>query len=981
MSGRPAAVILVIGLMVSCSRTPVARSSSEIDSTFARGDSLYKALNYDSARGVWITALVEARSSSDSFSQARLLTEIALANWRVGNLAEARLAQQEAIDLKRRLRLGDSSLSRSFNGLGLVAYDEGKLEESVQLFERAIAAARAAGDANGLGKAFGNLGLPQQQLGDLNRARANFRMLRETGRTLKDARLESNGLLNLASVDIWAGDPAPAIARLDSARQLYRTINYRTGEQEALAQLATAFELTGEYDRAFAVLDTSLSHTRQLGRADEEGDVLRLIAGLHGKIGDWRRAIRYYEQADSSMRTTGSVTDRGAVIRGAATAYLSLGNFPRAQSGAENALRAHLASGQILEQFDDLLLLGDLAARRGDASGAYDRLRKAAALAERLNTRGATLSLGLAEARAADRFGDATRGLRALRSLAPNVHESDLWAQWESNALAARAYTRQGALDSAAASGRRAVAAIERVRAGLGSEALRATLIAERVSVYGDLVLVLLRQGRVDEAFAVADAARSRSLLEHLSGARTGQGLSELSAGEDLLRKIDVLVQRLRTTRPTIPPQRVAEADTAAAAVIAQLNAVRGEYEALMTRTARRDPRLASMLGMNVVRLDDLRAALAPDEALLEYLLVRDRLLIFVVRRDGFRVMDEALDPAALSQRVELLRDLWGSPDGDWHLGIPAARALDHTLLAPVRGSGLLEGVSHILVVPHGVLGQLPFAALQSSAGRFLIEDYALTSLPSAAALGALRQQPIATAARTGGQGLAPFPTELPASAGEVAAFKSMMPNAETRIGRRATESAVRAALGKERPVHVATHATLNVRNPMFSRIELARSSGRADGADDGRLEVHELLGLPVRSPLVFLSGCETGAGRAWSDDPVRGTADLTLAQAVLAAGADNVISTLWRIDDSGAASFAGRFYSHLRAESVRRALAAAQREMLRDARYGSPYYWAGYTLSGEGRFGWSAQTVAHPSVSTSSPSGSARSVQPRSTP
>ena len=71
----------------------------------------------------------------------------------------------------------------------------------------------------------------------------------------------------------------------------------------------------------------------------------------------------------------------------------------------------------------------------------------------------------------------------------------------------------------------------------------------------------------------------------------------------------------------------------------------------------------------------------------------------------------------------------------------------------------------------------------------------------------------------------------------------------------------------------------------MFSRLELSRVAGtRAE--DDGRLEVHELLGLTIRSPLVFLSGCETGAQQEWLDDPVRGTGDLTLAQAVLSAGA-----------------------------------------------------------------------------------------------
>jgi CHAT domain-containing protein len=139
------------------------------------------------------------------------------------------------------------------------------------------------------------------------------------------------------------------------------------------------------------------------------------------------------------------------------------------------------------------------------------------------------------------------------------------------------------------------------------------------------------------------------------------------------------------------------------------------------------------------------------------------------------------------------------------------------------------------------------------------------------------------------------------------------------------------------------------MRNPMFSRIELARSTAFT-GDDDGRLEVHELLGLGIRSSLVFLSGCETGAGQEWSDDPVRGAAELTLAQAFLSAGAANVVLTLWRIDDAGAAAFAGQFYRALPRQGLAQAIAAAQRSMSSDATYASPYYWAGYILSGAER-------------------------------
>jgi CHAT domain-containing protein len=133
----------------------------------------------------------------------------------------------------------------------------------------------------------------------------------------------------------------------------------------------------------------------------------------------------------------------------------------------------------------------------------------------------------------------------------------------------------------------------------------------------------------------------------------------------------------------------------------------------------------------------------------------------------------------------------------------------------------------------------------------------------------------------------------------------------------------------------------------MFSRIELAGGAGSP--GDDGRLEVHELLELRIHAPLVFLSGCETGVGAAWSTQFARGEDYATLAQAFLYAGARSVMGTLWRIGDEGAAAFAERVYLHLSREGSPEALASAQRELLHSAPFAAPYYWSAYQLSGDG--------------------------------
>ena len=188
----------------------------------------------------------------------------------------------------------------------------------------------------------------------------------------------------------------------------------------------------------------------------------------------------------------------------------------------------------------------------------------------------------------------------------------------------------------------------------------------------------------------------------------------------------------------------------------------------------------------------------------------------------------------------------------------------------------------------------------------------------------------------------------VPPVVDETASIDDLLRGSRVRIGRRANEQAVRRALASDRVVHLATHGILNSNSPMFSRIELS-PSGRDGSARDGRLEVHEVLGLTIRSPLVFLSGCETGLGAAWSTEFSRGEDYTTLAQAFLYAGANNVIATLWPIADDGAAVFVENFYTEFQRSSPAESLVSAQRLMLSDSRYRAPYYWAAYQLASIG--------------------------------
>ena len=156
----------------------------------------------------------------------------------------------------------------------------------------------------------------------------------------------------------------------------------------------------------------------------------------------------------------------------------------------------------------------------------------------------------------------------------------------------------------------------------------------------------------------------------------------------------------------------------------------------------------------------------------------------------------------------------------------------------------------------------------------------------------------------------------------------------------------MRQALGAGRAIHLASHGAHNPQNPLFTRVVVGRAHGTGH-SDDGRLEVHEILGLQTTSPLVFLSGCETGLGAAGQDPFTQGTDEGSLAQAFLVAGAGTVVATLWRVQDAAAVDLAVEFYRRLGAgASAADALAQAQRMAIR-GRTGTD--WAAYGVWGMG--------------------------------
>lgn len=155
----------------------------------------------------------------------------------------------------------------------------------------------------------------------------------------------------------------------------------------------------------------------------------------------------------------------------------------------------------------------------------------------------------------------------------------------------------------------------------------------------------------------------------------------------------------------------------------------------------------------------------------------------------------------------------------------------------------------------------------------------------------------------------------------------------EQRLAQLASQDVLR----KFRWLHFATHGVPDAEQPLRSRLILARDHLADIKLDDGfDAEVYRgelsaervLRDWALDADLVVLSACQSGLGRY-----AGGEGYLGFAQALLLAGAKNLLLSLWKVDDQATALLMKRFYENLWASRPGMTAPLSTSEALREAK------------------------------------------------
>ncbi|MBM4297607.1 MAG: CHAT domain-containing protein, partial [Deltaproteobacteria bacterium] len=274
---------------------------------------------------------------------------------------------------------------------------------------------------------------------------------------------------------------------------------------------------------------------------------------------------------------------------------------------------------------------------------------------------------------------------------------------------------------------KRAIDGIESIRAALDSEQLRATFFENKRRVYSGMIAAQVAAGQLEEAFNFNERARSRAFLDILGSQVV------LARDRGLLAEERALHARLRALEARLAPgaydEDGEEEPADEEALKQEFVEAQKSYDSFVDKVRQSNQEQASLMSVEPLSLKQVQQGLDAGVSLLEYFVVGEQILLWVIDSERSALVKIALGWRELMQKMRSLRQRIAEPAGKdaglKEISQELYRIFVEPALGHVRGQELL-------IVPHDVLHYLPFQALVSPRGRYLIEDYAVRYLSSA---------------------------------------------------------------------------------------------------------------------------------------------------------------------------------------------------------------------------------------------------------
>jgi CHAT domain-containing protein/Tfp pilus assembly protein PilF/ketosteroid isomerase-like protein len=836
----------------------------------------------------------------------------------------------------------------------------GDYKQAKEQYDQSLKLAEEIGDKVILADVFSSVGANYMRQGNYPQALDFHQRALHLREELGDKVYFSRELRYVGNIYLLQGDNVRALEILQRSLKLSDELGNKASSSATLLSIGIIYYSQGNYPQALEYFQHSLKIKREIGDQAGVARALSNIGSIHGLQGEYAQSLDYLQQTLKIREELGDKPGTLEVLHNIGVTYFLQGDYAKAIGYDQRVLKlaeelgnTHLLAS-IFQNFADCYL------RLGQYEAALENADRASALATQS---GAPGILGTA------------RTVAGKAHLALNQPEQ----------------ARQEFLE--------AIGTIEKLRGQVaGGEQERQLFFEDKIAPYQGMIDLALSQNNPAQALSYAERAKGRVLLDVLSSGRVEINKAMTSNELERDRVLSAQITSLNTQLAGLKQGKPTEAQLTE--TTAQLDKARLEYEAFQVGLYVEHPELKVKRGQTPSLTLEEVATLLPNRqtAILEYVVTEDKSYLFVLRKAA---RTDAGNKAAVeltvhtinikSKELSELSQAFSQNVAERNLTVktPAQKLYD-LLVKPAEEQ--LRDVRRLCIVPDGALWNLPFQALHQGTRGYLLEQYALYYAPSLSVLREMGRRADALSAAhhlraagthrkaqpsAGSKNVQPELLALgnPKLSGETISKVRMarrdeplspLPDAEKEvnflgrlygpgnslvlIGEQAQEATVKAEAGHYEILHFATHAVLDDRNPLYSRIILSRAEG--DVQEDGLLEAWEIMKLDLDAELAILSACQTARGRVAAGEGVIG-----MSWALFVAGSPAAIVSQWKVDSARSAELMIEFHRNLRQRQRDGRLAYTRSESLRQAAlkllrgpYNHPAYWAAFILIGADR-------------------------------
>jgi tetratricopeptide (TPR) repeat protein len=819
-------------------------------------------------------------------------------------LGDVRRLQGRHIESFSLLKLGLNTARKAGNHdaeflalsvLGLTHADQGRYTLALDFFNQAASFNRSSFNRLVAAELLSNIGAGYLGLGQYDEAQSRFNealgLAQANGIILSEAQV----LVNLANLYASRGQYALALDSFNQALARFESMGWQSGKIAALAGLAAFYEAQNRHGLALEKFEEALDIARRIGERQREGQLLHNIGGVLAESGQPELALEKYRESLAIRLALHDRDGEGITRHNMGEAYRLSGQYDLALAFLEAGLAIHREVRNPIYEAAALNAIGRVYFDQGQPEQALAYFDDALALSQ---------------------------GNPVLETLLLVDRGS--------------AYEQTGQPMKAIADYRASVDNIEQVIAGASLDTAITGLLSrqENNTPYGRLAVLLAQQGQREEALDYAERGRAILARRELTTGLVDFNvrLDETQLQTEIELRIDVVAAQTKVDQlnnelldPLSDRLAVQKALTEAQDT---LDKARNAYQVFVDNLRLDDFLTRQTIPMATLPLADIQAALPDDTTLLVYSLSQPESVVFLVTPTAL----EAVRLNVTRQQLEDQKDAFVVTRQTTE-GTAALRKLYDSIFAPIVSKITSR---HLIISPDGPLNYVPFAALQAPNGRFLIDDYVVSTTPSGTVLALLSRRaqsgsslPALVLSQSSVDG---FPL-LRKSVREVAEVAQLL-SVEANLN--ATETQLRSNIEGKGVLYISAHATMDQSAPLYSAIYLGK-----DSQNDGRLEVREIYELDLsKTQLVVLSGCDTGSGGSGEDFGLFNRAFLT-------AGAQQIVASLWSVDEQATADLLTAFIQAWK-NGVREDEALQQAMLATRQRYPEPYYWASFVLTGQ---------------------------------